>query len=195
LTDRARKPFAWLGEAGWVLLPVFLLANAAVTGWLMPVLQVKDPTYRLFPWIFAGAGLAAAVPAVGRALVGGAWYLRLLPLAVYATVITLASSVSGVSPAGVSGNVFHPVEYAGLGFLAQLLAHRGLTLRPAAPRVGLVVLACVAFGGLDELHQRFVPTRAMTLEDVGLDALGALVGTAIYLLLAAITTSSRPSAS
>lgn len=186
---------ALLGEGGWVLLPVFLLANAVVSGTLMPVLQVRDPTYRTFPWIFAATGLLAAVPAVGRALVVGAWPLRLIPLAIYGLVINLASSVSGVSPVGVSGNVFHPVEYAGLGFLAQLVAHRGLEVRPTARRLGGVLLGCGAFGGLDEVHQHFVPTRAMTVEDVALDLLGAAVGTLIYLLLAGVTAPSRPSAS
>ena len=87
------------------------------------------------------------------------------------------------SSAGVSGNVFHPIEYAGLALLAHLLAnpHPAAPLRPN--RLCAVVLACSAFGALDELHQSFVPRRTAALEDLLLDTLGALAGTAAFAAL------------
>jgi len=48
--------------------------------------------------------------------------------------------------------------------------------------------ACVAFGIADELHQSFVPRRACTALDVGLDALGATAGTLVYLATHALVT-------
>ena len=54
--------------------------------------------------------------------------------------------------------------------------------RPRWRRLVGVALACVAFGVADELHQRFVPNRASTALDVGLDALGTAVGTLVYLV-------------
>ena len=98
----------------------------------------------------------------------------------YAVVISMTSSVSPRLSPSVSGNWVHPVEYAGFALLAQLLVHRGPLVPLRRWRLGAVVLACTAFGALDELHQRFVPGRVACLEDSLLDALGALVGTALF---------------
>ncbi len=38
------------------------------------------------------------------------------------------------------------------------------------------LLVAIGYGLLDEFHQSFVPGRSSTLADVGLDAMGALVG-------------------
>lgn len=56
------------------------------------------------------------------------------------------------------------------------------------PRCGLwAALVCVVFAASDELHQFFVPGRAMLLTDVGVDALGfvpgiVLAGTVVWLV-------------
>lgn len=39
--------------------------------------------------------------------------------------------------------------------------------------------ACVLYAASDEIHQYFVPGRSCELRDVGIDSLGALLGTAI----------------
>lgn len=173
---RSRSSSEW---PRW-LLPLFFGAHVLVTAVLIPLLRVQDPLYQAIPWVFGAAfGLSLLPPVGGRLVTGGlAW--RISPVALYAVVISLASSVNPRSSAGVSGNVFHPIEYAGLALLAQLLAHP----RPAAPlrpaRLGAVVLACAAFGALDELHQSFVPRRTAAFEDLLLDTLGALAGTALF---------------
>ncbi|MFH2009929.1 MAG: VanZ family protein [bacterium] len=163
------------------MLPAFFAANAVLTAVLIPVLQVRDPTFSAFPWIFAGAFVVTLVPVVRHHLTSGALPWRLAPAALYAGVISLASSVSGAQPTGVSGNVFHPVEFAGLAFLAQLAAHRGFVDPPRRDRLLWAALGCVAFGVLDELHQHFVPRRAATVEDVLLDTLGVAIGTLVFL--------------
>ena len=60
---------------------------------------------------------------------------------------------------------------------------RGLAWRRTVTRadVGLAVLLAVLYALTDEFHQRFVPGRGATPVDVGIDALGAVAGAAIYL--------------
>ena len=145
------------------------------------MLQVRDPIYRSFPWIFAACTVVTCIPALGRRMTVGHAAWRMLPVLAYAVVISLASAASGSAPVGVDGNVFHPVEYAGLAFVAQLAANKGIAPRPRLATVLWVVLGCLAFGVLDELHQSFVPHRAATVIDVVLDALGTALGTLIFL--------------
>ena len=40
---------------------------------------------------------------------------------------------------------------------------------------------CAAYAASDELHQRFVPGRGASIRDVGIDCLGALIGTALVI--------------
>ena len=164
-----------------MILPLFFAAHVVVVALLIPALRVQDPLYHTFPWIFGGAFLLTLVPALRRRLDAGAPVYRALPVLLYATVITLASSVNPRATTGVPGNVFHPVEYAGLAFLGLYAWHAGFSRAPTRRGVLLVLIACVAFGALDEVHQSFVPHRDPDLFDVGRDALGALAGAALYL--------------
>lgn len=162
------------------LLPLFFAAHVVVTAILIPRLGVRDPLYRAIPLVFGVALLLTLLPPLGRRLRSGSAPWRIAPVLVYAGVITLASSVVPYPAPSLSTNGFHAVEYAGLALLAQLMAHRD----PAAPlrlwRLGAVALGCVGFGALDELHQHFVPGRIASLGDLGLDALGVLLGTALF---------------
>lgn len=167
---------------GQWILPLFFLANAAVTAWLIGVLGVRAPMYHSFPWIFGAAFVLSLVPAARHRMTADPFIWRLVPVGVYALVITLASSVSPAASTKLSSNVFHPVEFAGLAFLAQIAAHGGAEPRPRWRRLLWVALACVAFGAADELHQRFVPGRDSAVADVGLDALGTVFGTLVYLV-------------
>lgn len=72
----------------------------------------------------------------------------------------------------------HVVIYAALAW-AYL---RGLTggQRPITWRVaGLAVLLAALYGATDEYHQSFVAGRGATVVDVGIDAVGAVVGAAL----------------
>lgn len=166
--------------AQWIL-PLFFLANAALTAWLIETLGVREPVYHSFPWIFGAAFALSLVPAARRQMTEDPLVLRLVPAGVYAVVISLASSFPPSATTTISGNVFHPVEFAGLSFLAQLAAHGGAAKRPRRRRLICVALACVALGVADELHQHFVPNRACTALDMGLDAIGTVIGTLVYL--------------
>jgi VanZ family protein len=184
-------PPATPNPAQWIL-PLFFAANAALTAWLIPALGVKASLYQTFPWIFGAAFAVSLIPAARRQMTHGSLVWRLTPVGLYAIVISLASSVNPSVTAGVQSNVFHPVEYAGLAFCAQLAAHGGASRRPRWGRILWVALACVAFGVADELHQSFVPRRACTALDVGLDTLGAAAGTLVYLATHHLVTRLSP---
>ncbi len=193
---RTAKPNHTAGNPAQWILPLFFAANAAVTAWLISALGVRAPLYQSFPWIFGAAFALSLIPTRRRQITAGPLIWRRAPVAVYALVISLASSVSPSPTTSVAGNVFHPVEYAGLAFCAQLAAQLA-TRRSASPRprwrlILWVALACVAFGVIDELHQSFVPHRACTALDVGLDALGTIAGTLVYLAIHQLVTRLSP---
>ncbi len=184
--DIAPRPSPRLSALDRWLLPAFLLANALCVAALITALGVRAPLYSAIPWIFGAAFGVLLIPSMKGRVVAGSWPWRLGPPLLYAVVISLASSVNPSPTVGTPGNMFHPVEYAGLAFLAQLAWHKGATSRPRWRGIALVCLLCVAFGVLDELHQSLVPHRTSSALDVGLDAIGTLAGTATFLGVAAL---------
>lgn len=94
----------------------------------------------------------------------------------WAAVILLVSSVpmpAISAPAGTDKGV-HAALYLVLGFLAvrALLSER--TARVWQLLVLIAVL--VAFGGLDELHQRWIPGRTADPKDWAADTVGSTAG-------------------
>ena len=94
---------------------------------------------------------------------------RWLPVVVWAGLIFALSSVPGLD-SGLSWDfplrkAAHGLEYAVLGAL----------LARAVAEVPALWLG-IAYAVSDELHQSFVPGRAASLFDVGVDAVGVLVG-------------------
>ncbi len=162
------------------MLTLFFAVHVVVTALLIHVLGVAEPRYCWIPWIFAAAGMLSLPPPVRRRLVSGGLLWRLLPAVLYAGVISLASSVNPRPAAGVSGSVFHPFEYAGLAFLAQYALHCGFARPLSFSRVAVTAAACVVFGAVDELHQSMVPGRCAAATDAGLDAVGVVLGSLVY---------------
>lgn len=80
--------------------------------------------------------------------------------------------------------VAHGIEYGAGGFLTFRALNDGRTRRAAV----YAVLACVAWGVLDEFHQSFVPGRETSIHDVVADTVGAGLGT----LLSAAWATRRP---
>lgn len=70
--------------------------------------------------------------------------------------------------------VGHLIEYAVLA----VLCYRAVPSRSTGGRrkAGTALVLAVMIGGLDELHQRFVPGRMGTVKDWALDAIGAALG-------------------
>ena len=74
----------------------------------------------------------------------------------------------------------HMVEYAVLGALT-FFAVRGY--RAGLPWLAAALVSwafAVVYGMSDEFHQSFVPNRDANWMDVGFDALGALLGIAVF---------------
>jgi len=126
----------------------------------------------------AGAGLRGLLRAWAPAL---AWF----------GLISLLSAQPGLRVSDDPGTDLPLRRLAHLavyGVLALLLLHalggvRGRT-RAGLPRA-LVALGCVALlGGIDELHQAFVPDRSGRLMDVALDTAGGALAIGAALLLA-----------
>jgi VanZ family protein len=71
----------------------------------------------------------------------------------------------------------HVLEF----FILALLVYRAVRRYKisAGACAGITLLICLAFAGLDELHQTLIPTRTPLVEDVLIDAAGAGIGTAI----------------
>ena len=72
---------------------------------------------------------------------------------------------------------WHVVEFSVLALLffrALYSPGGGIGLRPGYAAT-LAVLACLAFGGLDELRQSFVPMREASIYDVLLDTAAASI--------------------
>ena len=50
-------------------------------------------------------------------------------------------------------------------------------------QTGLVFAICVLYAMSDELHQLFVPGRSGQMSDVGIDAVGAILGIGFYIIV------------
>jgi len=99
-----------------------------------------------------------------------------------AGLIFYLSSQSNLAAVGYfpfSDKVAHFLLFAVFG---MALAWGGKHISPIRLHAGLVLLGIV-YGGLDELHQSFVPLRHPSAGDLVADALGVLVG---YVLTAAL---------
>jgi VanZ family protein len=124
---------------------------------------------------------------------------RLMPPVVWAAVIFYLSAQSSVSGSTeLRAILAHLVLF---GVLAYLLARAAFALWPRAslwPALGAVWLVAVGYGVTDEWHQSMVPGRVASLADLGWDALGAVVGLAVWLAVERVLwgrTLSRPPAS
>ena len=121
-----------------------------------------------------------------------AWLL----VAAYAALVTALSSASLPRlphPLRTTPGTFalHALEFAGFAFLLFRALERS---RPqwSTTRLALVTIAVTAaFGGLDEVHQKFVEGRVSQTIDLAADALG---GTGTAALIAAWRWANRRSA-
>ena len=105
----------------------------------------------------------------------------------------------GQAASGVEAVVAHLGLYAGLGLLLVWALALDGSRRGAGGEEPAWVLASLAFnltvlyGVLDELHQAFVPGRTASEADLGLDAVGALIGVGLALLLPRLAKAQRRS--
>lgn len=94
--------------------------------------------------------------------------------------------VPGWFSANLQANVrkwAHVYIYCALGASMMVTVRQFVAGATRRSQVGLAVLACLLYAASDELHQYFVPGRAMLLTDVGVDAMGFVPGIAAACLV------------
>lgn len=101
---------------------------------------------------------------------------RWLPTIVWALVILVSSSISmpAIAAPANSDKGAHVLLYLVLGYLAGRALLRGRN--PQVWQLLALVLGMLAYGALDELHQRWIPTRTADPADWVADAAGSLTG-------------------
>lgn len=77
----------------------------------------------------------------------------------------------------------HIYIYCALGVSMALTVHAWAGSIGLGGQVALAAALCALYAASDELHQYFVPGRAMLLSDIGVDALGFLPCIAVVFLL------------
>ena len=121
----------------------------------------------------------------GRPRANLAWLWRIAPAFLWAVAIFVVSDQPDLPRAPLSlidlllKKIAHLTEYA----IFALLVYRALG--PTFPQGECVrsVVAwtlAVVYAASDELHQSFVPGRTATPIDVGIDAIGALLGLGVW---------------
>ena len=101
---------------------------------------------------------------------------RWLPvIGMMAVIFFFSSRPVPASVSWVPDWISHPAAF---GALAWLFARAREKRGPMA--VLAAVVFCVLYGVTDEYHQSFVPTRTPDVWDVVKDAVGALVGSALW---------------
>lgn len=103
----------------------------------------------------------------------------LLPFAILATITVLSHSPAypmGVQLPPPLDKVAHLLAYGALAAAADWAWTRTAPITPAHRRHLVLFLLASLFGGLDEVHQSFVPGRFASLGDAAADALGAALG-------------------
>ena len=148
------------------------LLGLRVSGFAVPLLL-----------LFLGGGLALVFRSRDRNGHEGGWK-PWLPVLIYAGFIfSLSSEPLTDVTISVSGDLFHPIEYATLALILSLATY------PTFRKMGTTrfILAALAIGILyaisDEVHQSFVPGRDPSYTDLLLDAAGLLFGCWIFLIL------------
>lgn len=105
-----------------------------------------------------------------------------LPFYLYAVLIFFLSSIStppSYPPFLFGDKLLHLVEYAVFGYLAAR-AFKNSKNFVFKEKFRLLAFLCgVIYGLSDEFHQLFVPNRQADIGDVGIDALGTLLGVAL----------------
>jgi VanZ family protein len=87
-------------------------------------------------------------------------------------------SISTSSAAELLGQLMHFVEYTVLAFLLARALHHTL---PTSQKINLLtIFFTMIFALSDEIHQFFVPGRALQVIDLIIDFLGILFGVYLY---------------
>jgi VanZ family protein len=97
----------------------------------------------------------------------------------------------GLPPVSGSDKMAHFVVYALLAVLWGRALCAGSPAKVTNLRAIVAMIASALYGGLDELHQRYVPGRLADWQDLVADATGAVAGGLFVLLVARAWQRSR----
>ena len=99
---------------------------------------------------------------------------RWLFVVIYAGVIWTVSAIPGSALPGVavSDKLIHAAEFGGLAYLFCRAFWAQMPTRPRYCIMAMSVLATIACGVLDEIHQLSVPQRTASVGDAIADGLG-----------------------
>jgi VanZ family protein len=113
---------------------------------------------------------------------------RWLPPVVWAIIVLISSSISmpAISAPPGADKGAHGLLYLVLGYLSG----RALLLGRSARVWHLLVLVVglLAFGAIDEVHQRWIPTRTADVRDWVADAVGSVAGIATAIVVTRVST-------
>ena len=114
------------------------------------------------------------------------WMLLIIALSSQSNLPTRTDPTTGerIGSTYSLAKAWHVVEYSVLALLlfrALHLAGGGIGLRPTSAAM-LSILTCMAFAGLDELRQSFVPRREASISDVVLDTVAASIAVSVCVL-------------
>lgn len=115
-------------------------------------------------------------------------WIAWVPAVLYMALIWTLSSMSR-PPVDISGIAFkdkgaHFIAYGVLAILYLIALLRTLDPRWRAHPwkvVGIAIALSMLWGGLDELHQAFVPNRSPEWADLAADTLGATVAAFLFM--------------
>jgi VanZ family protein len=120
-----------------------------------------------------------------------------LPALAYMALIFHESSGPITSPTlnSIPDYYLHGSGYLVLCVLVFLAVHQGFDPSSGPGGYSLPVLITVLYGISDEVHQGFVPSRDSEVKDILSDAVGALLGVVLIILVRrAISHFRRPAA-
>jgi hypothetical protein len=154
------------GAGSLVLVWLFNLNHPIYTGVIVAFFILG-----LFYSLYHGASVLLPI---------GSGFLLFLPSVAYMIFIFSMSSMSRLPQIGVSGNCFHPIEYLNLSFLLVWALNKGVNCEIERKTSIIALLVCIIYALSDEFHQYFVPGRHVSVLDIALDSLGAMLGLAVF---------------
>ncbi|OGF59952.1 MAG: hypothetical protein A2Y62_07880 [Candidatus Fischerbacteria bacterium RBG_13_37_8] len=114
------------------------------------------------------------------------------PAILYIVLIYYLSSLSHPPvPPNVSDIILHIIEFFLLFVLVYRALNSGIFKLFARKTALLSVFFSLLYGGLDELHQYFVPERVASLKDFISDSTGILLGLLVVFLIHAVLLKSK----
>lgn len=106
------------------------------------------------------------------------WFITIL----IAVTIFYLSTLTFKPSLGVTGNnsiIYHIGIFFIFSFFLLISAIKG----ERKSLIPLVIIIAILYGVLDEFHQYYVPGRCFSIFDMGLNALGILAASTIYLTM------------